>query len=405
MTKRIIIATVLAFAPAVWAEPIAGLWNATVNVNGIEVPFKIEFSGDGGAIKGWFFNGDEKEVSTGGKFENNLLVLNFDSYASVLQATLSDGSLDGTYTQRGQTLPIHAVRAFAKPEPERKAPNISGVWYLQGVKSSKHDEKAWQFVVQQHGAEVSGAILRVDGDTGVLTGSYENGKFVLSHFSGARAAVLEVTPQPDGTLLVDLKGQHHEGAITAVRAEMARAKGLDLPPDYDQHAGVKDPSKPFTFSFPDLDGNVVSNTDARFKGKVVLVNITGSWCPNCHDEDKFLPVLYDKYRSQGLEIVALDFEEPEQLANPVRLKTLIAREGIKFPVLLGGTTASAKDKLPQALGWDSWPTTYFVGRAGLVHKVHSGFPSAGSGELYQKEKQEFITEIERLLSENRVSSR
>jgi hypothetical protein len=89
----------------------------------------------------------------------------------------------------------------------------------------------------------------------------------------------------------------------------------------------------------------------------------------------------------------------------MRLKTLVARDGIRYPVLLGGETASAKEKLPQAQGWDSWPTTYFVGRDGLVRMVHSGFPSPGSGELYQNEKQKFITEIEHLLSEDRISSR
>ena len=405
MTKNVLITTVLAFAPALWAESIAGLWSATVSVNGTEIPFKIEFSGDGAAVKGWFFNGEERETSTGGNFENGWLVLNFDSYASTLKATLRNGVLDGEYVQRGKALPIHAVRAISKPSSKVKAPDISGLWYLQGVASSKRDEKAWQFVVEQRGAEISGAILRVDGDTGTLTGSYQDGKFVLSHFSGARAALVVVTPQRDGTLAVELKGQHQEGAIIAVRAEQARAKGLDLPPDYDKHAGVKDPLQPFTFSFPDLDGNVVSNTDARFQGKVLLINITGSWCPNCHDEDEFLPALYEKYHAQGLEIVALDFEEPEQLAKPVRLKTLIARDGIRYPVLLGGETASAKEKLTQALDWDSWPTTFFVGRDGLVKKVHSGFPSRGSGELYQKEKQEFVSEIERLLSENRISSR
>jgi thiol-disulfide isomerase/thioredoxin len=403
MTKKVLVGTVLAFAPTIWAESIAGLWSATVNVSGTEIPFKIEFSMDGATFKGWFFNGEEREISTGGTFENGSLVLHFDSYASTLKATVRNGVLEGEYVQRGKALPIHAVRAVSKPRFQGNVPDISGLWYLQGVASSKHDEKAWHFVVEQHGAEVSGAILRVDGDTGTLTGSWQNGKFVLSHFSGARPALVVVTPQPDGTLAVEIKGQHHAGAITALRPERARAAGLELPPDYDQHAGVKDPSKAFTFRFPNLDGEIVSNRDARFQGKVVLINITGSWCPNCHDEDEFLPELYQKYHSQGLEIVALDFEEPEQLANPVRLRTLIARDGIKYPVLLCGETAAAKDKLPQALGWDSWPTTYFVGRDGLVRAVHSGFPSRGSGALHQKEKQAFITAIERLLSENRTS--
>jgi thiol-disulfide isomerase/thioredoxin len=401
MRKKVLIVMVLAFAPALRSESIAGLWSATVNVNGTEIPFKIEFSGDRAPIKGWFFNGAEREISTSGTFENGSLILNFDSYASTLKATVRKGVFEGEYVQRGKSLPIHAVRAVSKPPAEGEVPNISGLWYLQGVASSKHGEKAWQFVVEQRDADVSAAILRVDGDTGTLTGSYQDGKFVLSHFSGARPALVIVTPARDGTLAVELKAQHHNVTLTAVRPEQARAKGLDVPPDYDQHAGVKDPSKPFTFRFPDLDGNIVANTDERFQGKVLLINITGSWCPNCHDEDEFLPTLYEKYHPQGLEIVALDFEEPEQLADPVRLKTLVARDGIRYPVLLGGETASAKEKLPQAQGWDSWPTTYFVGRDGLVKKVHSGFPSPGSGELYQKEKHEFITEIERLLSVDR----
>jgi thiol-disulfide isomerase/thioredoxin len=405
MKKTLLLATVFAFAPAIWAESLAGLWNATITVSGTEIPFKIEFAGDGSNVKGWFFNGDEHENSTGGTFENGSLVLHFDTYASVLKATVKDGVLDGEYSTRGTPIPIHAVRAVRQPVSNGKAPDISGLWYLEGVKSSKHDEQAWRFFVRQKGADVSGAILRVDGDTGTLTGSYKDGKFVLSHFSGARAALLEITPQNDGTLTIHLSGQHHEGAITAVRPEQARAKSLPEPVDADQHTGVTDPTKPFAFSFKDLNGNLVSNTDERFRGKVVLVNITGSWCPNCHDEDEFLPVIYNKYHARGLEIVALNFEEPEQLADPARLKTLIKEYGIRYPVLLAGETRSVKEKLPQAKDWDSWPTTFFVGRDGLVKAVHAGFPSPGSGDLYAKAKAEFIAEVERLLAENQTSSR
>ena len=405
MKKRLLLAAVLAFAPAAWSETLAGLWNATLNLNGTEIPFKIEFAGDGSNVKGWFFNGNEHENSTGGRFEDGVLVLSFDTYASVLKAAVKDGVLDGEYSTRGKPLPIHAVRAVPQPPSKVKAPDISGLWYLEGVSSRKHDEKAWQFIIQQRGTEVTGAILRVDGDTGTLTGSYQNGKFVLSHFSGGRPALLVITPQSDGTLAVDLKGQHHEGVISAVRPDQARAKGLDLPTDADQHTRVTDPTRPFTFSFPDLNGKIVSNTDDRFQGKVVLVNVTGSWCPNCHDEDEFLPSLYNKYRAQGLEIVALNFEEAEQLADPTRLKSLIKEYGIKYPVLLGGETSTAKDKLPQASDWDSWPTTFFVGRDGLVKFVHAGFPSPGSGELYTKEKREFIAKVEQLLAANQTASR
>jgi thiol-disulfide isomerase/thioredoxin len=300
----------------------------------------------------------------------------------LLKATVKDGVLDGEYSTRRKPVAIHAVRTAAHTASNVKAPDISGLWYLEGVKSSKHREKAWQFIVQQKGAEASGAILRFDGGTGTLTGGYQDGKFVLSHFSGARAALLSVTPNSDGTLTVELKDQHHEGTITAVRPEHARAKGLDLPTDPARHSAVKDPSKPFAFSYPDLSGKTVANTDPPLRNKVVLINITGSWCPNCHDEYRFLAELDNKHREQGLEIVALNFEEPEQLANPTRLKTLIKEYGIKYPVWLAGETSSAKEKLTQAQDWDSWPTTIFVGRDGLVKSMHAGFPSPGSGELF-----------------------
>jgi thiol-disulfide isomerase/thioredoxin len=399
--NRALITSLLLVIPAAWAQSPAGLWDATINLNGTEIPFQMEISGDGANVKGWFFNGSDHENSTDGSFENGTLVLNFDTYASVLKVTVKDGVLDGEYSTRGKPLPIHAVRATPKKASNVKAPDIAGLWYLEGVNSSKKGEKAWQLILKQQGAEVSGAILRVDGDTGTLTGSYKDGKFVLSHFSGARPALLVITPQSDGTLSLDLGGQHHEGnQITAVRPAQAKAQGLAEPTDANLHTGVKDPSKPFNFSFPDLNGKIVSDTDAQFKNKVVVVVITGSWCPNCHDEAPFLEEVYKKYHSRGLEIVALSFEEAEQLANPTRLKAFIKGYGITYTVLLGGETSSAKDKLTQALDWDAWPTSFFVGRYGLVKGVHAGFPSPGSGELYVKEKAEFISKVEHLLAQN-----
>ena len=215
-TSRLLTTAVIALAPAAWAESVAGLWNATTTVNGTEIPFKIEFSGDGANVKGWFFNGEEHESSTSGTYQNGALVLNFDTYLSVLKATVKNARLDGEYvSRRGDPLPIHAVRAASQPASKVEAPDISGLWYLEGVTSRKHDEKAFQFVVQQQAAEVSTAILRIDGDGGTLTGSYRDGKFVLSHFSGARPSLVVLTPQADGTLAVDQLGK----SFTAVRPD------------------------------------------------------------------------------------------------------------------------------------------------------------------------------------------
>src|SRR5580698_893901 len=403
---HLLAASLLALAPAAWAQSVTGLWDATINFNGTDIPFKLELSGDGATVKGWFFNGDDREVSNSGSLTNGSLVLNFDSYLAKLTATVKDGVLDGEYgPMLKKNYKVHATRAAAvHPQTNGSAPAVAGQWDLIGVASSK-GEKAWRLILRQSGSEVSGAILRVDGDTGTLTGAYKDGQFVLSAFSGARPALLLLKPTADGTLDVSLSALHGFNEMKAVRPEEAVAKGLPQPTDPTLHTSVKNPNEPFNFSFPDLNGNLVSNTDARFRGKVVLINITGSWCPNCHDEAPFLARLYDKYHKQGLEIVALSFEEADQLKDPTRLRAFMKEYGIHYTVLLGGETDSAKAKLTQAVNWDAWPTTFFVGRDGLVRGSHAGFPSPGSGELYRQAKDEFTAKVEKLLAENQTSSK
>ena len=384
-------------------QTIAGRWDATIQINGVATPFPLEISGSGANVTASFFNGDDRYPSTQGRFENGSCSLNWDYYAATLEATLDDGVLQGQYAGTRRMKGPFAIRATraaaAKPAAiSVTAPSIDGLWEIPN-KSGK-GESAWRFVVQQGvqqpGGKVSATILRVDGDTGTISGSFQNGKFVLSHFDGARAHLLEITPAGDGTLDILQDGKTK---LTAYRPAAARAKGLPEPTDPDLHTTMKDPREPFRFSFPDLNGHVVSNTDARFRGKVLVVEITGSWCPNCHDEAPFLAEMYRHYGQQGLEIVSLSFEEADQLKDPTRLRAFVKKYGLEFPVLLCGDPDEANAKLTQLVGWNTWPATLFIDRRGLVRGIHSGFPSPGSGELFRQAKDEFNVQVGRLLAE------
>lgn len=393
MTGRFLLVALVGCS-SVMAQSLAGLWDATVKVNGSEIPFRMEFSGAGANIAGSFFNGDEKVTSTGGRFENGSLFLSFDYYGSKLEAAWKDGSLDGAYGRDGRSYPFHAKRFVPSTLSDADVPSIAGLWEV-GVESSK-GESAWRFIVRQSGPEVSAAILRVDGDTGSLSGAWRDGKFVLSHFDGARPSLFEVTPQKDGSLEVVQNGRK----MVALRSADARAKGLPEPTDPSRHTGVKDPTEPLHFRFPDLNGRMVSDGDPRFAGKVVIVAIGGSWCPNCHDEAPFLVELYRKYHSHGLEIVALDFEDAEQLKDPHRVRAFIQRYGIEYPVLLAGETGELNAKMPQAVNLNAWPTTFFLGRDGRVRSVHAGFAGLASGEFHRQLKEDVTRLVERLLAEN-----
>ena len=394
----------IAVPPGAGAQPVNGLWDATVRVNNgaLEIPFRFELAGSGATVKGSFFNGDDKTTSTSGTLANGTLTLHFDELGTSLVATLEDGQLDGQYSRgtRGAPYPFHAKRFAPIQAGETHIPAIAGLWNVQVGKSSK-GEAAWQLIVRQSGAEVSAVILRIDGDTGTLTGAYRDGRFALSHFSGARPLRLELTPGADGTLAVV---QNTDAPLNALRAEQAAAKGLPQPSDPTRFTSVKDPTEPFRFSFPDLDGKIVSNTDAKFAGKVLIVTIGGSWCPNCHDEAPFLVELYKKYKKQGLEIVELSFEEEAQIKNPVRVRAFNKRYGVDYTVLIPGEPKELNDKVPQGANLNSFPTTFFLGRDGRVRSAHAGFAGKASGKFHTELKEEVTALVERLLAEKHVQT-
>jgi len=386
--------------PAERAERLNGLWDATITWDKVTIPFPIELKSQGGRVEGALFNGEERVTSTGGSFSNGVLHLSFDHYATHLDAKLVDGVLTGQYG--GTRAKMHDFEARPHrelPISKVQVPDISGLWDIP-IESAK-GEHAWRLMVRQEGAKASAAILRVDGDTGLLTGRYTDGKFVLNTFDGGRGFHLELVPESANKLGLTYSGIHSaEKQLIALRPSEARAEGIPEPTDPEKHTRMKDPSDPLRFSFPDLSGNMVSNADARFRGKVVLVNITGSWCPNCHDEAPFLEELYKKYRSLGLEIVALDFEEAEQFKDPTRLPAFVKKYGLEYTYLIAGIPDELQQKLPQAENLNSWPTTFFVGRDGRVRAVHAGFAAKASGEFHSEMRQRFTNTVEQLLSEN-----
>jgi thiol-disulfide isomerase/thioredoxin len=387
------------------ADALDGRWDATITLNEVVIPFRLDIAGDGPHVTGTLFNGDIPQTTTRASRDRGTLVLDFEHYLTKITATETNGELGGTVEGRFQrepyiaAYPFHAQRHVARaPASGGDVPSIDGLWEIEH--ESPKGEKAWRFVVQQHGDEASAAVLRVDGDTGALTGRYQDGTFVLSHFDGARPLLYRVTPRQDGTLEIRQAGAYATPEpLIAYRPKEARAKGLPEPADFLSHTRVRDPNEIFTFRFPDVDGKIVSNEDPAFKNKVVIVTITGTWCPNCHDETPYLVELYRRYHDQGLEIVALDFEEAEQRESLARVRAFRKKYGVAFTYLIAGAPADLPEKVPQAVNLNTWPATFFIGRDGRVKTVHAGFAAPASGAFNGELRTQFTSTIERLLAE------
>jgi thiol-disulfide isomerase/thioredoxin len=415
--KALLIATTVFIAsshpyavqPADAPTSINGLWDAVIVANGADIPFRFEIMSNGAATQGFFFEGERKVGSTAGAFAGGRLTLDYEFLNTVLEVKLEDGHLVGTYRNRrpnARPQDVRMRRFMPVAVDSGDVPGVEGTWEMRrnaDEVTAPRDTRTWRVFLRQSGAEVSGSILRIDGDTGTLSGHWNAGRLVLSHFAGERPNLFEATANPDGTLAVTLNGTAH---YVVVRNGEARAKGIPEPPDPSRYTSVSDPTAAFRFAFPDLTDKVVSNGDAQFRGKVVILSIGGSWCPNCHDEAPFLSELYTEFHARGLEIVGLMFENDAdpKVARP-RVQSFVKRYGVQYPMLIAGTTQPSptskaiNEALPQLVNFGAYPTTIFLGRDGRVRSMHAGFASPATGTEHVRLKQEMRELVERLLAE------
>jgi thiol-disulfide isomerase/thioredoxin len=388
----------LALAALAWAPAPspAGTWRGVLELAGGQLRFGLEVERAGPAWQGRLCNGSVCQPFSGVRVNGDSMILEITDYAATIGATLSGDSLAGSYRNVGnrgpRTIPFHASRGVWPIQPG--SPTLLGRWdatFFQELGTSPRVLELRNGV-----AGLEGTIISNTGDYGHFAGRVEGDSFALSHFDGS--FVYLITGALDGDTL---RGTFHAGLRTQTPFVAVRSTGAPHLKAPTEVTGA-DTTVPFHFSAPDLSGKVITQDDPRFRGKVVLIDIFGSWCPTCHESAPMLVRLYRKYRASGLEIVGLGYEVT---GNPAIDREQVRRYrdkfGIPFPLLLAGINdvEAAGATLPQLRGFTSFPTTVFLGRDGKVRQVHAGFYGRATGAQHERLVEGFELEIEKLLAE------
>jgi thiol-disulfide isomerase/thioredoxin len=386
---------------------IDGTWRAVLTSPGGELPFTLRIARGRTVV----INGAEQAPVSGVDVHDSAVTIRFDHYDSAINATLSnDGNImTGAWTR---TVPASkcrmAFRATRGKQPRFLpiAPfalgfgEMNGIWKAEFTDSDGVSPARGEFRQDRQTARVTGTFLTPAGDDRYLEGKFENGVLRLSTFDGAHAFLFQARLSKDGN---KLSGDYwsrdsYHATWTATRSDDA---GAALPDGW-KDVGLTNNEGRFQFRFPDLAGNPVALTDARFQNKVVLVNIFGSWCPNCNDEAPLLAAWDRKYRDRGLEIVGLAYEFTGDAARDREMVRRFAKHySITYPLLLAGVSDKKKASatLPDLTRVLAYPTSLFIGRDGKVKKIYSGFAGPGTGVLHIALRNEMESVIESMLGE------
>jgi thiol-disulfide isomerase/thioredoxin len=381
----------------------AGMWRMTLHLNdSLDLPFNFEWTyTDAKKPKMIILNAEERIEVDEIRMEGDSVFIRmplFDSEFRLLTKN-KNSEFSGVWIKHGKngdiSMPARGCAGrdyrFNEENATGTPANFEGKW--QVTFSPKQGDKASPAIglFKQEGKYITGTFATETGDYRYLEGAVINNKMLLSCFDGSHAYLFHgemVNDKLQGTFYA---GKSHQEPFEGVRNEQFELRSADaltyLNPGY----------KEVAFSFKNLEGKTVSLSDARYKNKPVIVQLMGSWCPNCMDEARLFSQLYKKYHGKGLEVIALAYEyspDFEKAATAVRRHK--QRLGCDYEFLITGVTPDkAAASLPMLNHVMSFPTSIFIDKKGTVRRIHTGFYGPGTGDYYTK----FVAETESLLNQ------
>jgi thiol-disulfide isomerase/thioredoxin len=378
-----------------------GKWSASLTLTDTtELPFAITINKTKQNYSFYIHNSEEiielKDLSIKG----DTLKLQFPSFNSSLNFVVKNNKeLNGYWLNLNKSdnykIPFHAKFGYVsrfKKTNETLPQHVSGKWKVTFEPNTKDAYPAIG-LFKQEAHKISGTFLTETGDYRYLEGNQYGNEFYISCFDGSHAFLFKAKVVNN-----ILKGTFYSGTHWQSEWIGERNENYHLPnPDSLTVLINKDV---FTFDLTDLNGNNFHFPNPDFKNKVVIIQIMGTWCPNCMDETRFYKELYNKYHKDGLEIIAVGYEVGDDFEDYARkIELLKTRLNLDFKFVVGGRASKqlASEQFPMLSEIISFPTSIFLNSKGEVVRIHTGFNGPGTGEFYNEYKEKTTLLIESLL--------
>ncbi len=324
-------------------------------------------------------------------------------FESQFRFTVNNNTLSGVWIKRGaantQVLPFSAIPGSNRFAPAAAAQkNISGRWAVAFQENNAEISVA-EFV--QKGNILTGTFLNSTGDYRYLEGIVTKDTLLLSGFDGSHSFLFKAVIKNNTTINAGIfySGANGKEEWTAIKNSKAKV------PEASVAMYVKPGEESLDFSFKDLEGKQVALKSDRFKNKVVVIQLMGSWCPNCMDETAFLSNYYNNNKQRGVEVIALAYEYTTDWERSVKsLKKFKQRFNVQYTILNTEVTVTdslrTQKTLPQVTDIKFFPSSIIIDKKGKIRKLDTGFNGPATGLHYVAYKKEFNSVVDNLLKEN-----
>lgn len=378
-----------------------GIWRATLTIQGHEVPFNMEVKKDStNNLTVFVINAEERllldEVSVFG----DSVRIPLHIFDASLQAKIEGNTLSGLFIkhyEKDYKIPFraeHGIDYRFTQSDAKPVVNVTGKYRVSFFEEKDTVEAVGAFT--QNGSNLTGTFLTPTGDYRFLEGNVTEDSIHLSTFDGNYVYLFNAVSKNDS-----LTGRFYSGKTKNVIWKALKDENAKLP-DSEALTFLKPGYEKIEFKFPDVNRKTVSLSDEKYKDKVVILQIFGTWCPNCLDETKFLAPWYDKNKERGVEIIGLAYERKDDFTYASnRVKRMIEKLKVNYDFAIAGVNdkEKASKTLPMLNQVMAFPTTIFIGKDGKVKKIHTGFTGPGTGIYYEQFIEDFNETVNRLLAE------
>lgn len=377
-----------------------GVWRAEIKMQNQLLPFNFEVQQIGDKYEANLINGAEEtlpldEIEVVG--DSVFIVLHI--FDIELRAKIDGDTLNGLYIKNYKEeyrLPFTAIHnnsnRFKDP---RTSTNFDGKWQITFVEEDSNSYPAVG-IFKKEGNLLKGTFLTETGDYRYLEGTATDTTMNLNTFDGNHAFIFNATIQNDSIVGEFLSGKDYRASFTGIKNENAKLT------DADELTYLKDGYKKMAFSFPNLDGELVTLNDSKYQNKVVLLQIFGTWCPNCMDETIFYSDWFNKNSDKDVEIIGLAYEAKDDFEYAkARVEKMKAKYNVNYDYVIAGVydKEAAAKTLPMLNHVLSFPTTIFIDKKGEVRKIHTGFSGPATGIYYEDYVDDFNSFMSKLLNE------